>query len=284
MALVNSGIIIDSAVNQNYAIGAFNVIQIEHAEAIVSAAEQVGADVILQLSQNAVAYHGALEPIGSAMLAIAKSSTRQVSVHIDHAENTDLIAAALDLGFNSVMYDGSHHNYTENLRITKEMVKLAHSKGAWLEAELGEIGGKDGVHAATARTIPSEAAEFVADTGVDALAVAIGSSHAMTDQSARIDFDLVSQLAAAVDVPLVMHGSSGVAIPDIQKAISLGIRKVNISTELNKNMTNAIAQFMAANPKVVDPRKYLGAGRDAVTEAVAHYLSAFSLELQGQNA
>lgn len=277
MALVNSGIIIDSAVAKNSAIGAFNVIQIEHAEAIVAAAEQVGVGVILQLSQNAVKYHGALDPIGLAMLSIAKSSTQQVAVHIDHAEDTSLIAAALELGFNSVMYDGSHHEYEQNLEITKTMVALAHSKGAWLEAELGEIGGKDGVHSATARTIPAEATQFVADSGVDALAVAIGSSHAMTDQSARIDFDLVAELAAAIDVPLVMHGSSGVATPDIQKAISLGIRKVNISTELNKNMTNAISSFMLANPAVVDPRKYIGAGRDAVTKAVAEYLKAFTL-------
>lgn len=276
MALVNSGIIVDAATASNTAVGAFNVIQIEHAEAIVTAAEQVGTGVILQLSQNAVAYHGALEPIGLAMLAIAKASSQQVAVHIDHAENTDLIEAALKLGFTSVMYDGSHHNYENNVRITKSMVALAHQYDAWLEAELGEIGGKDGVHAATARTIPSEATGFVAATGVDALAVAIGSSHAMTDQSARIDLDLVSQLAHAVSVPLVMHGSSGVATADIQRAVALGIRKVNISTELNKHMTRAISGFMTAHPTVVDPRKYLGAGRTAVVETVAGYLAALS--------
>ena len=276
MTLVSPLLMFETVNQRNSAIGAFNVIQIEHAEAIVAAAEAVGADVILQLSQNAVQYHGALEPIGLAMLSIAKASTARVAVHLDHAEDETLINEALGIGFNSIMFDGSNFDYEDNVHKTKQMVALAHSKGAWLEAELGEIGGKDGVHSATARTIPAEAKSFVQSTGVDSLAVAIGSSHAMTTQSARIDFELVRELAAEVSVPLVMHGSSGVAIGDIQKAVSAGIRKVNISTELNKQMTEAIRSYLQNNPDVVDPRKYLSAGRTAVEAGVYDYLKALS--------
>jgi fructose-bisphosphate aldolase class II len=276
MTISDPALLFQSAIDKSRAVGAFNVIQVEHAEAIIGAAEQTGSDVILQLSQNAVAYHGALEPIGLAILSLAKSSSSRVAVHLDHAEDEALIKKALELGFNSIMFDGSKYDYSTNVAKTVQMVELAHSHGAWLEAELGEIGGKDGVHAATARTIPSEARAFVESTAVDSLAVAIGSSHAMTNQSARIDFELVADLAAAVNIPLVMHGSSGVALPDIRKSVSLGIRKVNISTELNKKMTEAIKEFLTSHPSIVDPREYLGAGRKAIQLAVKQYLEALN--------
>lgn len=275
MSLVNSGVLIESAIARGGAVGAFNVIQLEHAEAIVAAAEATDKDVILQLSQNAVKYHGSLAAIGAAMLKLAAGSSARVAVHLDHANSENLIHEALELGFNSIMFDGSHLDYEQNVAKTIEIAAATRAAGAWLEAELGEIGGKDGVHAPTARTVPSEAAQFVAATAVDGLAVAIGTSHAMTEQSAKIDFDLVAELAAAVSVPLVMHGSSGVATKDIQTAISHGIRKVNISTELNKLMTQAVREFMTEHPAVVDPRKYLGAGRDAVQKAVENYLVSF---------
>jgi fructose-bisphosphate aldolase class II len=276
MTITDPALLFQTAIDKNKAVCAFNVIQIEHAEAIVAAAEQSGADVILQLSQNAVAYHGALEPIGLAMLSCAKNSSSRIAVHLDHADDEDLIAESLNLGFNSIMFDGSKFDYETNVDKTIQMARLTKSKGAWLEAELGEIGGKDGVHAATARTVPAEATEFVAATGVNSLAVAIGSSHAMTSQDARIDFELVSELAAAVNIPLVMHGSSGVALLDIQKAVSLGIRKVNISTELNKSMTEAIKTVLSDNPAVVDPRKYFAFGRQALKSSTQAYLEAIS--------
>lgn len=272
MSLVNTGTLLADATKTNGAVGAFNVIQIEHAEAIVAAAEEMKRDVILQISQNAIAYHGTLAPIAKAMLEIAGESASRVAVHLDHANDEELIYQALEIGFNSIMFDGSHLDYEKNVEKTLEIATEAQKYGAWLEAELGEIGGKDGVHAPTARTVPSEASEFVKATGVNGLAVAIGTSHAMVEQAARIDFDLITELAAAVDVPLVMHGSSGVSREDIHSAVKRGIRKVNISTELNKLMTQSVRQFLTENPNVVDPRKYLGAGRDAFKGGVVAYL------------
>ena len=193
-------------------LGAFNVIHLENAESIVSAAEQTGQPVILQISQNAVKFHGGkLKPIAVATLAIARSSTARVGVHLDHADDLNLIREAIDLGFTSIMYDGSHLPDEENRAVTAQVAHWCHDAGITIEAELGEVGGKDGVHAPGVRTDPDDAAKFVADTGVDLLAVAVGSSHAMTSRDAALDLDLISRIAATVPIPLVLHGSSGVS-------------------------------------------------------------------------
>lgn len=259
----------------NQALGAFNVIQLEHAEAIAAAAEKLNAPVVLQLSQNAVKYHGSLKPIGLAMLAVAEQSSAQIAVHLDHAEDTNLIREAIDLGFNSVMFDGSHLSYADNVSETFAMAKACQLNGVWLEAELGEIGGKDGVHSPKARTNPSEAAEFVAATNVNGLAIAVGSSHAMTTKDAALDIELIVANKASVNVPLVLHGSSGVSDSNLTAAITAGIKKVNVSTDLNKTMTQVIAEYLTANPGAHDPRKYLGAARNSVTDSVQRYLELF---------
>ena len=144
--------------------------------------------MIVQLSQNAVRYHGALAPIGGAALAAARAAEARVAVHLDHAESRELVREAVGLGFGSVMFDASKLDYADNVRETREVTAFCHDHGVWVEAELGEVGGKDGVHAPGARTDPAEAAEFVAATGVDALAVAVGSSHAMLTRDATLDF------------------------------------------------------------------------------------------------
>src|SRR2546423_175976 len=189
-------------------VGAFNVILLEHAEALVAAAESAGTPVVLQISQNAVKYHGALEPLLRATLAVARASTAPVVVHLDHAERIDLVDEAVRLGVGSVMYDGSRLPYEENVAATAKVAATCHAAGVAVEAELGEVGGKDGAHAPGARTDPAEAAAFVAATGVDSLAVAGGPSHAMTEPRAAGDLDLVPSLRSAVPVPLVLHGSA----------------------------------------------------------------------------
>lgn len=243
---------------------AVNVIQVEHAEAFVAAAEAANCPVVLQISENAAKYHGGLAPIGLATLAIARASTADVVVHLDHAEDRALVSEAIELGFPSLMYDGSKLPWEENLAQTIEVVKEAHARGVAVEAELGEVGGKDGVHAPGARTNPDEAARFVADTGVDALAVAVGSSHAMTERTAKLDLELIGELASAVPVPLVLHGSSGVSDEEMGHAIRAGMVKINISTHLNKVMSETLRRFLDENPSVVDPRKYLGAARTSL--------------------
>jgi len=254
-------------------VGAFNVIQVEHAEAIVAGAERAGAPVVLQISENAVKYHGALEPLALATLAVARSSSAPVAVHLDHATDISLVHQAVALGFGSVMYDASVMPYADNVTATSDVVRHCHSRGVFVEAELGEVGGKDGVHAPGVRTDPAEAAAYVAATGIDALAVAVGTSHAMLTRDATVDFGLIERLAATVPVPLVLHGSSGVPDDDLRRAVSAGMTKVNIATQLNKSFTAAVREYLDANPSVVDTRKYLGAGRDAVAMEVARLLA-----------
>jgi fructose-bisphosphate aldolase class II len=248
-------------------LGAFNVIQIEHAEAIVAGAEAAGRPTVLQLSENAVRYHGALAPIGRAMLEIADAAAVPVVVHLDHATDVDLVVSALALGFTSVMFDGSMLPVAENLATTRAVVERAHALGVSVEAEIGEIGGKDGVHAPGVRTRPEDAVEFVAATGIDAVAVAVGSSHAMTTRTARLDLELIARIREAVPVPLVLHGSSGVP-DDLREAVAAGMTKINISTHLNGTFTAQVRELLAADPALVDPRTYLGAARTATAREV----------------
>ncbi len=258
-------------------LGAFNVIHLEHAEAFVRAAERAGAPVVLQISENAVKYHGGdLAPIGRAALAVAERTDAQVAVHLDHAEDVELVRQAVELGFSSVMYDGSKLPDAENREATRRVVALCHAAGVDVEAELGEVGGKNGVHDPSARTSPEDAAAFVADTGVDLLAVAVGSSHAMTTRDALLDEDLIARIRGVVDVPLVLHGSSGVSDEGMRRAIAAGMTKINVSTHLNKVFTGAVRDALAADPGLVDSRKWMGPARSAVQREVERLLALYA--------
>jgi fructose-bisphosphate aldolase, class II len=272
MPLTPTAELIDAAVRDNRGIGAFNVILLEHAEALVAGAEAAGAPVILQISENAVRYHGSLRPLGLATMAVARSSTVPVAVHLDHATDPELVAAAVELGFGSVMFDASALDYAENASATSEVVARCHRYGCFVEAELGEVGGKDGVHAPGARTDPHDASAYAETTGVDALAVAVGTSHAMLTRDASLDLDLIARIHAEVAVPLVLHGSSGVADADLRRAVAAGITKVNIATQLNKVFTAAVRDRLGERPELVDPRRYLTAGREAVATETARLL------------
>lgn len=277
MTLTPTRELMTAATTNGTGIGAFNVIHLETAEALVAAAERAGLPVILQISQNCASYHGGLEPIAVASLAIARAASVPVALHLDHAEDERLAYHAVDLGFGSVMYDGAAQEYDENVAITARVAAYAHARGVYVEAELGRVGGKDGAHAPGVRTDPHEAVAFVAATDVDALAVAVGSSHAMTARVAALDLELISRLHAAVTVPLVLHGSSGVADLQLVGAIRAGMTKINVSTHLNGFFTAAIRGFLVENPSVVDSRKYVAAGRDAITSEAARLLRLFAL-------
>jgi fructose-bisphosphate aldolase class II len=221
-------------------LGAFNVFSIEHAEAFTAAAEAAGKPVVLQISQNAVRYHQGLVPIGLATLALARDATVPVVVHLDHATETDLVSEAVALGFGSVMFDASTMAYQENVAATAAVVRTCHGAGIDVEAELGEIGGKEGVHASGARRKPDEARAFVQATGVDALTVAVGTSHAMTERRVVLDLELIGALKSAVPAPLVLHGSSGVGDEELVRAVEGGMTKINIATHLNRVFTESI--------------------------------------------
>src|SRR5258708_32624444 len=266
MATAGRGEIIAAARSDGAGVGAFNLIGIEHAEAIVSGAETAGLPVVLQISENCVRYHGALEPIALAALAIAGAAAVPVAVHLDHVTSAELGRVAAGIGISSVMFDASALDHAANLAATAEVAAWWHERGIWVEAELGEIGGKDGVHAQGARTTPEDAVAYVDATGVDALAVAVGSSHAMLTRDAVLDFDLIGQIRAEVPaaVPLVLHGSSGVPDAALGKAILAGMTKINIATQLNKVFTAAVRERLAADERLVDPRQYRAAGPEAV--------------------
>ncbi|WP_326687779.1 MULTISPECIES: class II fructose-bisphosphate aldolase [unclassified Streptomyces] len=257
-------------------IPAFNIIQLEHITAILGGAARAGRPVILQISENAVRYHGALAPLAAAALQAADRAAVPAAVHLDHATDPALVEEAVELGLQSVMFDASALEYEANVRATAEVVAACHARGVWVEAELGEVGGKDGVHAPGARTDPDEAAAYVAATGVDALAVAVGSSHAMRTRDAALDFALIRRLRAALDVPLVLHGSSGVSDEDLAEAVTAGMTKINMSTHLNIRFTRAVREALDARPDLVDPRKYLAPGREAVAEEVARLTALLS--------
>ncbi|MFD3502427.1 ketose-bisphosphate aldolase [Streptomyces sp. NPDC058678] len=275
MPLVTTGELVTRAATAHSAVAAFNIITLEHVEAVIAGAESVASPVVLQVSENAVRFrYGRLLPLARAAVAAAERAAVPVALHLDHVQSDDLLRQAPDAGFSSVMYDAARLPYDENLAATRAAADWAHSQGLWIEAELGRIGGKDGespldAHAPGARTDPAEADSFVADSGVDALAVAIGSSHAMTTRTATLDHALLKSLTATLGVPLVLHGSSGVADGELTRAAAGGIAKVNVGTALNLAMTGAIREFLAAHPEAVDSRAYLSVGREAMARAVA---------------
>lgn len=272
--LTTTGLLMGAARARREALLAFNVITLEHAEAIVAAAEECGRPVVLQVSENAVRYHGSAAPIVSACLALAAGAATDVSVHLDHVEDDALLRAAPDLGVSSVMVDASRLPDEENVARTREAAGWLRSHGLYVEAELGAVGGKGGAHTPGVRTDPDDAAAYVAATGVDALAVAVGSSHAMTTRTATVDQRLVAALAAAVPVPLVLHGSSGIPDRTLADAVANGMVKINIGTLLNVSFTGAIRAALAAEPDKVDPRGPLRAARTDVTRSVAALLRA----------
>jgi fructose-bisphosphate aldolase class II len=281
MPLVTTGEIIAAARAAGTGVAAFNVITMEHAEAIVAGAEAARRPVVLQVSENAVRFHGRLEPVSAACASLAGTAAVPVSLHLDHITDQELLRRAPAAGYSSVMFDGSMLEYEQNVAATREAAIRAHSHGLWLEAELGAVGGKNGAHARGVRTDPDEARAYVAATGVDALAVAVGSSHAMTDQRARLDFDLIARLSGAVDVPLVLHGSSGVPDEHLGRAVRAGMVKINIGTALNVAYTAAVRSHLTEDQHGVDPRPPLAAARDQMADTVRRLLDAVTDNSEG---
>lgn len=258
---------------------AFNVITLEHAEAIATAAERAGTGCILQISQNAVAFHHKeLAPIAAACAAVASAAAVPLSLHLDHVEDRELLEYATSQPFSSVMFDAGARPYQENVEATRSAVDWAHRHGLFIEAELGYVGGKasqpQSAHAKGVLTDPQEAHDYVTATGVDALAVAVGSSHAMTEQTARLHHERIRELAGNLTVPLVLHGSSGVPMQELSAAVAEGMVKINVGTALNVAFTGAVRECLAESTGI-DPRTYLRAAR----EAIANVLTPMLLEL-----
>ncbi|MEU7968136.1 class II fructose-bisphosphate aldolase [Streptomyces sp. NPDC049097] len=280
MPLVPTADLVARAAAEHGCVTAFNVITLEHAEGIVTGAEAADRPVILQISENAVRYHGGrLTPLALAASSIAQTATVDVALHLDHVTDIGLLHQAAD-NFSSVMFDAGALPYADNLAATASAARWAHTAGLWIEAELGYVGGKPdspaSAHAEGVRTDPAEAADYVARTGVDALAVAVGSSHAMTERSAVLDHTLIARLRETVPVPLVLHGSSGVPDAELRAAVLAGMVKINIGTALNISLTHTVRDVLLSKPALTDPRTYLGPARDAVAMTVRDVLTVLA--------
>ncbi|OPX06397.1 class II fructose-bisphosphate aldolase [Mycobacterium sp. AT1] len=279
MPLVPTAELLRTAAANGNGVAAFNVVTLEHGEGIVAGAQHAAAPVILQVSENTVAFHGSLRPISAALAALAADAGVPVGLHLDHVEAPHLWEQAAAAGYSSVMVDGGALPYDRNVAVTAAATVLLHGRGLAVEAELGYVGGKDSqvsnAHAPGVRTDPRQAAEFVGATGVDALAVAVGSSHAMTTRTAELDLDLIAALRDALSVPLVLHGSSGVPDDALRAAVRAGIVKVNVGTALNVAYTGAVRSALGADD-AVDPRKALRSARAAIGDTVAHLLDVIS--------
>jgi fructose-bisphosphate aldolase, class II len=278
VSLATTADLVASAAAEGTAVLAFNVITIEHAEGVADGVERAGVPAVLQISENTVRFHGGrIAPLLTACAQIATHSSAPLAIHLDHFQDVTLVDEAIEtvaeLGGTSIMVDAAHLPYRDNVDRTRAFAKRARAAGLWVEAELGEIGGKAGqkkdAHALGARTDPDEAAAFAEATAVDGLAVAVGSSHAMTTRDAHLDIELINRLAACVGIPLVLHGSSGVPDGQLRQAVDAGIRKLNVGTALNVAYTAAIRNCLSANADATDPRKYLAAGRTAIGDTVA---------------
>ena len=297
MALITTKEMFAKAINSDYAIGAFNVNNMEIIQGIVEAAQIEQAPLILQVSAGARKYAKPVYLIKLVGAAIAATGV-DVALHLDHGEDFDICKKCVDDGFTSVMIDGSKHPFEENIRLTKEVVDYAHDHGVVVEAELGKLAGVEDNIKVDARsatfTDPDEAAEFVERTGVDSLAIAIGTSHGAYKFKGEpyLDFERLKKIHELIpDTPLVLHGASSVlkefvdrcnqyggeipgaqGVPEemIREAVKYGICKVNIDTDLRLAMTAEIRRVLAENPGEFDPRKYLGPGRDAITRMVQH--------------
>jgi len=277
MTLVNTGDLMGRT-RPERAVVAFNVVTLEHVEGVLDGAYRAGRPVVIAVSENAVAFHrGQLLPLTAAAVAAAGDTDVEVGLHLDHVEDVTLLKSAAQAGYSSVMFDAGRLPYEDNVAATRTAANWGHEHGLWVEAELGFVGGKatqaQSAHHPGVRTDPEQAAAFVRSTGVDSLAVAVGSSHAMTTRTAVLDDALIAALYAAVPVPLVLHGSSGVADEGLRTAVASGMRKVNIGTALAMAYTGAVRDTLAADPMIVDPRIYLRPARDAIATLVAHLLT-----------
>ena len=270
MELITTKQILKQAQEGNYAIGAFNVENMEMVMAVISAAEEMNAPVIMQTTPSTVKYAGLDYFLANAKVAASKARV-PVVMHLDHGSSFELAAQALRAGYTSIMIDGSHSDFESNIEISKAVVDMCKPSGVAVEAELGKVGGKeddlDGGDG-DLYTDPLEAKEFVERTGVDSLAVAIGTAHGIYKGEPKLDLERLSEIRKVVSVPLVLHGGSGIPDWKVQEAIKRGICKVNYATELRIAYTHGVNTYLKENPDTIDPKKYNKAGIDEVKKFV----------------
>lgn len=280
MELTTTKQILKKAQEGNYAIGAFNVENMEMVMAVISAAEEMNAPVIMQTTPSTVKYAGLDYFLANARVA-ASNAKVPVVMHLDHGSSFELAAQALRAGYTSIMIDGSHGDFESNIEISKAVVDMCKPSGIAVEAELGKVGGKeddlDGGDG-DLYTDPIEAKEFVERTGIDSLAIAIGTAHGMYKGEPKLDLERLSEIRKVVSVPLVLHGGSGIPDWKVQEAIKRGICKVNYATELRIAYTHGVNTYLKENPDAIDPKKYNKAGIDEVKKFVMEKIKVCGCE------
>ena len=261
-----------------FAVGQFNMNNLEFAQAIMEAGIIEKAPFIFGVSEGALKYMGIEFTVAMAKAAADKSGL-PIALHLDHGSTFEVAMKCIRAGFSSVMFDGSHHSFEDNIRLTKEVVKAAHAMGVSVEGELGTIGGVeddisvDEEHASLAK--PEEAIRFYEETKVDCLAIAVGTAHGMYKGEPKIHYDIIEKVASAIPVPVVLHGGSGVPDDAIQKSIAVGVGKINVNTENQVACTEAIRAVLNKDANVYDPRKYLTPARNAMVEVVRTKMRLF---------
>ncbi|MBI4743843.1 MAG: class II fructose-1,6-bisphosphate aldolase [Actinobacteria bacterium] len=302
MSLADNKKIQKGAQKGGYCVGAFNTSNLEITQAIIQAAEEKKSPVIIATSESAIKYAG-IKELSAIVRIMAENADIPVSLHLDHGQDKNIVIDCLNNGWTSVMIDGSHAPLEENITITKEIVEIAHAKGVSVEAELGRLSGiEDNISVAERDAIltdPDEAEKFVEETGCDTLAIAIGTSHGAYKfkGEAKLAFERLEEIRKRISIPIVLHGASsvipeivekankygaqlgaakGVPLEDIKKAISLGVTKINIDTDLRLAFTAGVREFLSLNPEVFDPRKIIGAGRKAMKQVVMDKIDIFT--------
>ena len=260
----------ENAIKTQTAIGAFNVENMEMAKAVVDVADELGIYVIIQTTSSTLKYAGPHVFFGM-ISALSQKSKAQIALHLDHGNSLGLVKAALDVGYTSIMYDGSPLSFAENINNSKEAVALAGQIP--VEGELGSVGGKEDDHEAeNAYTDPAEAQEFVAKTGISSLAIAIGTAHGVYKGEPKLDINRLVEIRKRVGIPLVLHGASGLSRETIRTCIKEGISKVNFATELRIAYSHAVKEYLSSNPEAIDPKAFGRAGYEAVKQTVKEKL------------
>jgi fructose-bisphosphate aldolase, class II len=279
MPLVSMTEMLKKAKAEGYAVGQFNVNNLEFAQAILLASEEEKSPVILGVSEGAGRYMSGFKTVVKMVEGLMEdlNVTVPVAIHLDHGSSFEKCKEAIEAGFTSVMIDASHHPFEENIEITSKVVEFAHSKGVSVEAELGTVGGQedDVVADGVIYADPKECAELVKRTGIDCLAPALGSVHGPYKGEPKLGFKEMEEIGQITDLPLVLHGGTGIPTKDIQKSVSLGTAKINVNTENQIASAKVVREVLAAKPNEYDPRKYLGPARDVIKATVIGKIREF---------
>lgn len=279
MALVSMKDMLNKALEEHYAVGQFNINNLEWTQAILAAAEEEKSPVILGVSEGAARYMGGFKVVTNIVSALIEEMkiTVPVAIHLDHGSSFEKCKAAIDAGFTSVMIDASHHPFEENVVTTKQVVEYAHSKGVSVEAELGTVGGQedDVVADGVIYADPKECFELVQRTGIDCLAPALGSVHGPYKGEPNLGFKEMEEICQTIKLPLVLHGGTGIPTEHIKRSIGLGTAKINVNTENQIEFTKKVREIVTKDLEVYDPRKFLAPGRDAIKATVQGKMREF---------